>query len=387
MPGIVPTASALTRILRERIQNGGPISFEGFMEAALYHPVHGYYTSGRVSIGRQGDFFTNVSVGPLYGRLLARQFVEMWEYLGRPFRFTIIEQGAHDGHFAHDALAGLQEFSPECFTATRYVIVEPSDALRDLQKQRLAEFGPVTVHWRASMDAIPAVQCVHFSNELPDAFPVHRVVKRGETWNERWVDWRDGDFSFVDGPPVRETLAKHLAKIPPVADGTETEVNLAALEWVESVSHKIARGWLLMVDYGYPIAEYYSNARPNGTLSAYAHHRRIDNVLGNPGECDLTAHVDFTSIAKQGEASGLKVCGFTDQHHFTVGLSKLHFTDQASITREMEKELREFKTLMHPNMMGASFKALAFVRDNLEKLPALSAFQFGGDPRAVLGLE
>ena len=111
--------------LRARIAARGPIPFREFMAEALYHPRHGYYTSGRAVIGRKGDFFTNVSVGPLFGRLLARQFAEVWQRLGEPAQFTIVEQGAHGGDFAGDVLAGLREFAPACFAAATYRIVEP----------------------------------------------------------------------------------------------------------------------------------------------------------------------------------------------------------------------------------------------------------------------
>ncbi len=133
--------SELIQIIRAEIGANGPISFARFMELALYHPDRGYYASGRANIGRRGDFFTNVSVGPLFGKLLAAQFVEIWEKLGRPGDFEIVEQGAHDGLFAADALRALRQSAGDCFAATSYCIVEPFPIWQERQKKNLHEFA------------------------------------------------------------------------------------------------------------------------------------------------------------------------------------------------------------------------------------------------------
>jgi SAM-dependent MidA family methyltransferase len=210
----VISMSPLTSLLQERIMQFGPIPFRDFMESALYHPAHGYYAAGRAVIGREGDFFTNVSVGPLFGRLLARQFAEMWERLGKPSRFTIVEQGAHGGGFARDVLNGLWDFAPGCFSATRYVIVEPSDALRRRQEEQLGPFGTDLVQWRTAVTDLVSFEGVHFSNELADAFPVHRIRWTGGEWVERHVEWAGGRFVFVDGPLSSTLLQERLAHMP-----------------------------------------------------------------------------------------------------------------------------------------------------------------------------
>ena len=132
---------ALTDFIRRTIRQTGPVSFDWFMEQALYHPELGYYSSGRCAIGRRGDYFTNVSVGPLFGRLLAAQFVEMWEVLGRPEDFAIVEQGAHHGDFARDALGALRERAPDFFSTLRYRIIEPFPILRERQEEALRDFS------------------------------------------------------------------------------------------------------------------------------------------------------------------------------------------------------------------------------------------------------
>src|SRR5438477_12643511 len=179
----------LTEIIGAEIGANGPISFARFMELALYHPDRGYYASGRANIGRRGDFFTNVSVGPLFGKLLAAQFVEIWEKLGRPGDFEIVEQGAHDGVFAADALRALRQSAGDCFAATSYCIVEPFPIWRERQQKNLHEFAEKT-SWVASIDEIAPFVGIHFSNELFDSLPVHLIVSGGvangaTVWHEK----------------------------------------------------------------------------------------------------------------------------------------------------------------------------------------------------------
>ena len=381
--------NVLSLRLKNRIAQSGPIPFRDFMESALYEPEHGYYFSGRAAIGRDGDFLTNVSVGPLFGRLLARQFVEMWDRLYRPTQFTIVEQGAHGGVFARDVLAALSDFAPDCFHSTRYVIVEPADPLRVRQEDALVHIAGGRLEWRASVAELEAFEGVHFSNELPDAFPVHRIRRTDGEWVERYVEWKDDRFHFTDGPLSSDALRKHVALLARnYPEGYETEVNLASGDWIASLAPKIRRGWVLLIDYGYPRDDYYRPERAAGTLSGYANHLRATDLLENPGEIDLTAHIDFTTLAECAEAAGLTPCGFTDQHHFMVGLSRLHFSDSEALTPAKQKELREFKTLMHPNMMGASFKALCLEKPNApDPSPPLSGFAFASDARVALGMD
>ncbi len=372
--------SALSLHLRARIAGHGTIPFRDFMDAALYHPEHGYYTSGRAAIGRTGDFFTNVSVGPLFGTLLGRQFTEMWERLGQPACFDIVEQGAHRGDFARDVLASLHTLAPACFAAVRYTLVETSPVQRDAQAATLARFGE-KCRW---LDELPPFTGVHFSNELLDAFPVHLVAWTGDQWLEKHVDFREDRFVFLDRPLTSEALRAHLARLPgPFPPDYTTEVNLAALAWAGEVAAKLQRGFILAIDYGFSRADFYHPARRTGTLSGYARHRRIDDLLAEPGEIDLTAHVDFTSVIERAEAAGLRLHGFTDQHHFMVGLSRLHFADNPSPNPEQSRELRAFKTLMHPSLMGASFKALCLGKTDAPT-PRLSAFQFADAATAAI---
>ncbi|MEO7318025.1 MAG: SAM-dependent methyltransferase [Chthoniobacteraceae bacterium] len=378
-------SAPLTDLLRDRIARDGPIAFRDFMEAALYHPQHGYYTSGRASIGRSGDFFTSVSVGSLFGTLLARQFAEMWERLGAPAEFTIVEQGAHRGDFARDVLTALQANTPACFAATRYHIIEPSEALRAAQIETLPEFTAAKVHWFPTLDALPAFTGVHFSNELLDAFPIHAVSWNGDAWLESHVTFDDGRFVLTDLAITSAPLHATLARLPPVPAGYRTEITLAALAWLDTLAAKLTRGFALVIDYGFPRAEYFRPERISGTLTGYAHHRRVDDLLAAPGETDLTAHVDFTALAERATAAGLRVTGFTDQHHFIVALGALHFPAAIPDTPATQRELRAFKTLMHPQMMGRSFQVLALENSTASPSP-LTGFRFARDAAQALGL-
>lgn len=352
------------------------MSFRRFMELALYHEELGYYASGRARIGRAGDFFTNVSVGPLFGRLLARQFAEMWGILGEPGNFTIIEQGAHRGDLAADVLGGLQEMSPECFETVGYRIVEPFPKVAAQQRETLAALGD-KVRWVQGPADVGAGVAVHFSNELVDAFPVHLVTWTGGEWRERMVAERDGSLVFADGPPVSGALGEACMAIPgPLPSGYVTEVNLEVRRWITEVATSMQLGFVLAVDYGYRREHYYAPTRTAGTLSAYAAHRREPDPLARPGELDLTAHVEFDSLIEAARAAGLRLEGFTDQHHFAVGLGAEHFADGANAG-----ERRAFQTLMHPEIMGTAFNVIVFSKGIATASP-LAGFRFARPPQA-----
>jgi SAM-dependent MidA family methyltransferase len=367
---------ALTEFIRETIRRRGPVTFAWFMEQALYHPESGYYSSGRSEIGRRGDYFTNVSVGPLFGRLLAGQFAEMWEILGRPDDFAIVEQGAHHGDFARDVLAASREEAPEFFSALRYCVIEPFPILRQRQAETLTAFGG-KVAWEKSLDDLAPFCGVHFSNELLDAMPVHLLDRSGLGWRERCVVESGDGFAFIARPIEDETLLRQLAKLPQgISSPYETEVNLAALEWMESVARKLTRGFVLAVDYGYARDRFYAPERTSGTLQSYAGHRRGSSPLQGVGQTDITAHVDWTSLAERAEACGLRLSGFTDQHHFITGL----------ISRQPphETERRALQTLLHPELLGTRFQYLALGKS--APTTPLSGFSFARDPHVTLGL-
>jgi SAM-dependent MidA family methyltransferase len=376
--------SALIKFVRDNIRRGGPVSFAWFMEQALYHPELGYYSSGRCQIGRRGDYFTNTSVGPLFGRLLAAQFAEMWELLGRPDDFVIVEQGAHHGDFARDVLAATRERFPDFFAALSYRIIEPFPILQERQRAGLCDF-PGKVEWEDSLENLAPFCGVHFSNELLDAMPVYLIARDADKgWHERLVGESGDGFGFVSGPIANETLRRHLEKIDPQPRPPyETEANLGALRWVESVSQKLARGFILVADYGYSRDRFYAAERTAGTLQSYAGHRTCPSPLHEIGHADITAHVDWTSIGEQAEECGLALCGFTDQYHFITGLLSRVAGTEAGPEAEPSTR-RALQMLLHPELMGTGFQYLALGKNS----PAgqLSGFHFARDARTALGL-
>jgi SAM-dependent MidA family methyltransferase len=368
---------ALTDLIHRTIRARGPVSFAWFMEQALYHPEFGYYGSGRCQIGRRGDYFTNVSVGPLFGKMLAAQFAEMWEILGRPDDFTIVEQGVHHGDFARDVLETLREVKPDCFSTVRYSVVEPFPILRTRQEETLHEFS-AKVSWWESLDELPEFSGVHFSNELLDSMPVRLIAREGGgDWQERLVAETPEDFQLVPRPITDQKLRARLPPLPPAGTGTyDTEINLAALDWVERVAAKLQRGFVLAVDYGFSRAEFFAAERRSGTLQGYAGHRTVSSPLSDIGRADIASHVEWTSVAEHAEECGLKIVGFTDQHHFMTGM--------LSLVSPREDERRALQTLLHPEFLGTRFQYLALGRN----VPSaeLNGFRFARDPRKALGL-
>jgi SAM-dependent MidA family methyltransferase len=320
------------------------------MEQALYHPQHGYYSSGRCAIGRKGDYFTNVSIGPLFGQLMTAQFAEIWEQLGKIDNFVIVEQGAHDGLFARDVLQSAQSRAPEFFEALDYRIIESFPILRERQSQMLEPFRH-KVEWRDSLQPFVGV---HFSNELLDAMPVH-VNSRGM---EKLVDLQDDRFVFIDCPLSNMVF------------------NQAALNWIDSLAANLKRGYAIVIDYGHSGDEFQRD------IQVRAQHRHLDSPFEQIGHADITMHVDWTSIARRAKANGLRVAGFTDQHHFLTGIISA-WPDRVEADRRTKRALQ---TLLHPEMLGRAFQVLALTKNVDPTAPRPAGFKFAREPHSVLGL-
>ncbi len=304
------------------------ISFAEYMEMALYHPHYGYYAANHGKIGAHGDFLTSPHLAVDFGELLAEQFAEMWQVLGQPQPFTLVEIGAGQGLLATDVLSGLQRQHPDCFAALEYVIVEKSAALITEQQQRLKSWqSGVKIEWR-SLDETPAdsiTGCV-FSNELIDAFPVHLVTLTDRKLQEIYVTAQPNGFAEVIDQPSTSRLTDYFDLngidlfSPNYSDGYRTEVNLAALDWLGLVSDRLQRGYILTIDYGYAATRYYNSRRSQGTLQCYYQHSHHNNPYIHVGQQDITAHVDFTALERQGDRCGLKTLGFTQQGLFLMAL-------------------------------------------------------------------
>jgi SAM-dependent MidA family methyltransferase len=345
------------------------------MQQALYHPEYGYYSSGRATIGRHGDYFTNVSVGSLFGQLLAAQFAQIWECLGKSDDFVIVEQGAHHGELARDVLESARKRFPRFFAALRYEIVEPFAALQDRQLRTLAAFGGKII-WSSSIENLAPFIGLHFSNELLDSMPVHLFVSAEDGWHEKFVDFRGHEFVFVE----QSITDPRLANLPARPPGQEAEINLAALAWINSVASKLRRGFVLMIDYGFAREEFHPPRRTIGTLQVRSQHRRLRSPFDEIGQADITAHVDWTSLVARAELCGFQLHGFTDQHHFITGI-----LSELSAPPENAKAKRALQTLLHPEMLGRAFQVLALTKD-VNAPMSLAGFKFARESRAALGL-
>ncbi|AFZ34495.1 protein of unknown function DUF185 [Stanieria cyanosphaera PCC 7437] len=319
---------ALQNIIRDRITASPQqkITFAEFMDVVLYHPQYGYYSSGVVEIGSGGDFFTASSLGKDFGELLAIQFVEMWLKMDCPNDFCLVEVGAGNGNLAFDIFNYLQNNQQDFFQTLKYIIIEESPALKKRQQELLQEFKDQIV-WRSLLE-LPdnsLVGCV-FSNELIDAFPVNQVIINQGKLQEVYLTNLENQITEVYGELSTSKILEYFQLVKlnfPSKDYPEsyrTEVNLAALDWLKTIAHKLQQGYLLTIDYGYPAHKYYHPQRSQGTLQCYYQHRRHNNPYLNLGYQDLTTHVDFTALEVEGNKWGLTKISFTQQGMFLMAL-------------------------------------------------------------------
>ena len=311
----------LAELLAERVRRLGPISFADYMRECLYHPVHGYYS--KTELQRFADYYTSVDVHPIFGRLLARQFAEMWERLDRPAEFLLVEAGAGVGRLAGHILDFSETKLTDFYSTLRYVAVERSISRREqaaMQSKRHAAAG----HFTSSIE-IPAripAGCV-FSNELIDALPVHRVVTKGGALQEIFVGLRDGKFGDVIAPLSTCAISEYFATQGiTLNEGQQAEAGLEACDWIVEVGRRIERGYVLTIDYGHPAADLFDEHHMRGTLLAYREHRVSEEFYASPGEQDLTAHVNFTALETWGQRSGRETAGFTSQTACLMALGR-----------------------------------------------------------------
>ena len=348
----------LEEIIREEIRTVGPITFARFMELALYHPDYGYYGSGRARLGKAGDYYTSPQATPVFGELFAEVYAALAPLTaGREF----VEMGAGEGHFARDFLLSLRKRRPDLYGVCRYTIIERSQGMRLRQKETLGNLAEA-VAWKEDIGALEGVSGVFFSNELVDAFPVHRVRKDWDALRELYVSVEKGKFVETAGPLSTPEIAKYFNRLGiNLQPGTVTEVNVRAAEWMRALSRKLSSGYVITVDYGYSAYDYYSLLRERGTLMCYYRHTLSEDPFERVGEQDITAHVDFTTLATLGEENGLRPALFTDQGSFLVDAAALleeSMRRSGAGQEEMEALGRGLKTLIHPEWLGGAFRVL-----------------------------
>ncbi len=349
----------VSRIVDE-IARLGPIPFARFMALALYHPEHGYYTSTCRQMGWKGDYYTSSHVHPIFGELVAKQLLQMDQILGGE-AFSVVEMGAGKGLLCHDILRFLQKEVPETFRRLRYIIIEKSPSLQKEQADRLGPLFPDKIIWRE--DVPPGLMGIILSNELVDAFPVHRLKMGPGLFQEVYVDWSEGQLTEILGAPSTDALQAYVKRLglhfeKPVY----LEVNLQALDWMRQLGQTLDRGFVITIDYGYPAELLYTIRRPRGTLLCYYQHTFNEDPYCHLGEQDMTAHVDFTSLVHAGREAGLMPIGFTDQTHFLMGLGIAQRMESVAVEMDASavarKEFLAMRHLMAPDQMGKTFKVL-----------------------------
>ena len=360
----------LIKAIQGRISSQGRITFAEYMEMALYMRGLGYYTSGGEKIGGEGDYYTSPELHPLFGEMIGRQLAQMADTSalgGSVSSLAIVEMGAGKGLLCHDILNYTRREHPKFFQCLTYLIIEKSHTMIEQQKERLAPYiQEDKVRWVSGLDnaTFPhGIVGFVLSNELLDSFPTHRLVKKEGQLHEIYVTMRDGRFLEVLDVPSCPDLVKYFERLDIVLDeGQQVEVNLKALDWMRQVGRTLRKGVVITVDYGYPAAELYSPHRKGGTFLCYYKHRVSEDPYVRVGWQDMTAHVDFTSLARTGQEVGLEVTGFTNQEYFLVGLGITQEIEtrlkQQPDLQSREQELSAMKHLVAPNGLGRVFKIL-----------------------------
>jgi len=337
--------------------------FSRYMELCLYHPELGYYSRETEQFGKAGDFYTSSDVHAVFGRLLARQFEEMWRALDSPERVEVIELGPGRGLFARDVLDWSAKQFPDFAGALRYALVEQSSNLRARLQTRLSNHlasGQASVFESLESAAASAsTQVIIFANELFDALPVEIVDHRGSV---RVVE-NDGRFAeqFVPMSPCEAAFLDRYSVRP--EPGERVEVSLASLEWMERIAAALngKRGFVVLIDYGYTREEQLAG-RHRDTLMTYRRHQASPSPYVAPGEQDITAHVNFTALRSRGIDCGLESVALLTQSQFLIGIGEeTQFSDafqDCRLPQERAKVALQLKHLISPEAMGETFQVL-----------------------------
>jgi len=366
-------------LVRQQIERFGPMTFERFVDIALYHPKYGYYNRTASQRGRAGDYFTSMQVGGLLPEIFAEALRAMRETLG-PEQFSLIEIGAGGGEFLEALLSAL---SPEDRKGLRVWAVERSRSARENLWRRLSRFPRCEavaslddIDWMGGLEG-----CV-FSNEFFDALPFHRLRRRGVGWKEIYVGLEGGGLVEVEGDLSRPDLASACGlDAVAVPDGAEVEARPMIPSVYEEIGGRLARGYMLTIDYGYPRAALERPDKGNGTWRCFFQHQLSEKPFDNVGKQDITADVDFTQLAEAGLAHDFEPRLFCSQGIFLshVGQDRiqkrLSGPDGATVARGLQQ-------LLHPNAMGERFSML--VQTKTADLPP--GFSDVPDRRHRLGL-
>ncbi len=350
----------LKDVIAEKIKEKGPLNFEDFMKMALYYPDLGYYTRRDIKIGQEGDFFTASHLGNVFGLILSKKIRLLWEELGKPENFKIIEIGPGMGYLAMDILDSLKK--GELYGFSNYFLLEINPSLIEVQKKKLEEHIE-KVRWFSSLKDLEPFEGVVICNEIFDAFGVRLFEIKDGICYEIYIDLDgDGNFSEVFLPCGRDVI-EYLEEFAPEVFSFRfyrSEVNLKMRSFLQELSEKLLRGYLMVFDYGYDAKEYYHPERKRGTLLCYYKHSVHENPYINVGLQDITSHVNFTALEKWAKEVGFVLEIFTSQSKFLFSLC-----DEEMLNDIYRKGLiQHFKRLILPQGMGETHKVVV-----LKKLP------------------
>lgn len=357
----------ITHIKHHLQASGGKLTFAHFMQLALYTPGLGYYSSGRIKFGQQGDFVTAPEISPLFGYCIACQCQQILTILPHA---SILELGAGSGRLAADILSHLATLN--CLPQ-HYFILELSAELRQRQQALLQKYVPTyypQIVWLNSLPNPQSFTGIMLANEVMDALPVHLFRLDQTTFYERYVTCHNDQLVWEEGPPSSQALRDRIAQIKhtylPDAASYLSEINLQLAPWITSLAQSLAQGVILLIDYGFPREEYYHPQRNQGTLMCHFHHYAHSDPLLYPGLQDITAHVDFTLVAESAKQAGLEVLGYTNQAWFLLKCGLMELATQANIEANSSRQLRisqQLQKLTLPHEMGELFKVIALGRN------------------------
>jgi SAM-dependent MidA family methyltransferase len=371
--------------IEQEIRERGPIPFARYMELCLYDYELGYYSRNAQQFGKAGDFYTSSDVHAVFGRLLARQFDEMWRALGSPEQIRLVELGPGRGLFAHDVLGWSEKKFPDFFAALRYELAESSQPLRERIQETLGRYIESGKAGLTTID-LPGgrfdLNCIVFANEFFDALPVEILSAKGSLR----VDTREGRFVETwarASPEELEFLDRY--SVHPEAE-ERVEAPLAAQQLIDRIAASVRRGFLIAIDYGYTRDELLAG-RHRGTLKAIRQHSVSANPYEAPGEQDITADVNFTALAAATEKHGMQTHKLVTQSQFLMGIGEANqFADafeECRLPQERAKVGLQLKHLVTPAGMGESFHVLITAKGvEHEKMESLSGLSFGRRPLA-----
>jgi SAM-dependent MidA family methyltransferase len=365
-------SAAVSELIRGQIEAaGGGVSFESFMEAALYAPGLGYYSAGATKIGAGGDFVTAPEVSALFGRCVARQCAQVLNAAGG----EILEIGAGTGQLAATLLQALADMG---VLPRRYAILEVSADLASRQRAHLQNLAPALRERVVWLDRLPEapMRGIILANEVLDALPFSRIALHGGVLHELGVALQDGALVERERPPsaaLAQAWSSVADQLPMrLPEGYRSEICLRIEPWIAGVAACLESGLFLLLDYGLPRAHYYHPERIDGTLRCHFKQRAHNDPFVNVGVQDITAWVDFTRVAEAALASNLEVLGFVTQAAFLLATGIEEMAAQSGTILERVQRAGEARKLLLPGEMGEAFKVMALGKDYESPLTGFS---------------